>query len=212
MYSELTTLFSNCGSMRAGLTVGGRGGFLSMINCETWKSVIGYDGLYQVSDLGRVRSLDRFYKKISLGRVLKLSVNKPGYKVFTASKFGSPKKLYVGKEVLRAFVKNPLEKPEVNHKNGIKTDDQLTNLEWVTGAENLAHAKKTGLNHNIGETHCHAVLTRQNVLDIRRTYVLLKDRKNGMKYTYPSGKSMAQQYGITRGHLYAIVRGYVWSI
>lgn len=112
---------------------------------EIWKDVVGYEGIYQVSNLGKVKSLDRVYNGRNLkSKVLKLTLNIYGYLRFTARKENTIKTLFVHRLVLEAF--NPiLEKLQVNHIDGIKTNNKLENLEWVSDSENKKHAYKTGL-------------------------------------------------------------------
>lgn len=118
---------------------------------EVWKDIPGYEGLYQVSNLGIVKSYDRIVKHNKggtakrNGTVLKQSTNIWGYNMVTLCK----DKIQTGKSVHRliaiSFIHNPENKPQVNHKNGVKTDNRIENLEWVDAFENMAHAFKTGL-------------------------------------------------------------------
>ena len=91
---------------------------------ENWKKI---NEKYQVSDMGNVKRTDK-------NRMLKLGVNNSGYySVYVG------RRAFVHRLVALAFVPNPEGKTEVNHKNGIKTDNRATNLEWVTRSENLNH-------------------------------------------------------------------------
>lgn len=112
---------------------------------EIWKDIPDYENYYQVSNLGRIRSLDRFYNGRTLkGKILKLSPNLYGYLRFTAKKDNITKTLHVHRIVLLTF--NPIsENKQVNHINGDKTNNNLENLEWCTDSENKVHAYKIGL-------------------------------------------------------------------
>ena len=111
---------------------------------EIWKT-IEIAPNYEVSNLGRVRSLDRFYNGINLkGKILKLSPNKFGYLRFTAKKDNITKTLHVHRIVLLAF-NSIQENKQVNHIDGNKTNNKLENLEWCTDSENKLHAYKNGL-------------------------------------------------------------------
>ena len=110
---------------------------------EIWKDIKGYEGLYQVSNLGRVKSLPHGRTK---GCILRPWNNK-GYQVVglwegTPSKM---RKLSVHRLVAEAFISNPENKPCINHIDGIRNNNNITNLEWVTPSENTQHAVDTGL-------------------------------------------------------------------
>lgn len=105
---------------------------------ENWKDVPGYEGLYAISDLGNIKS---FYTN----KILKPSIDKFGYCRFSATKNKKQKTLRIHRLVGELFIPNPENKPQINHKNGIKTDNSKDNLEWVTDSENKKHAYQEGL-------------------------------------------------------------------
>lgn len=113
---------------------------------EIWKDIPNYEQIYQVSNLGNVRSLDRLSKsgRRLKGKVLKLSPNKFGYLRFTAENKDDIKTLHVHRIVLLTF--KPIDKDlQVNHIDGIKSNNTLINLEWCTDSENKIHAYKNKL-------------------------------------------------------------------
>ncbi len=118
---------------------------------ERWEPVVGYEGLYEVSDLGRVRSLDRVIMgadgvpKPHHGRVLSPFKRSRCYLYVSLWKNGSKITEAVHRLVAFAFLPNPHGKPEVNHIDGCKTNNRAENLEWCTRSENVKHAFMTGL-------------------------------------------------------------------
>ena len=107
---------------------------------EIWRDIEGYEGLYQVSDQGRVKSLVRKGRKSE--RILKPGVMHDGYVGVNLYSGGKPKTLKVHRLVCEAFHENPDNKPQVNHINEIKTDNRASNLEWCTRKQNINHGSR----------------------------------------------------------------------
>ena len=108
---------------------------------EIWKNIKGYEDRYQVSNLGNVRSLMRNGTK---GGEVKKN-ERHGYLRVRLWKNKSIKTIGIHRLVAQAFITNPLNKPQVNHKNGNKKDNRVENLEWVNATENMNHAYNNGL-------------------------------------------------------------------
>lgn len=97
---------------------------------QCWNDIPGYEGLYQVSNTGRVRSLN--YKRTGKTKALKQCTDKDGYKKVVLCKDGKYKTYYIHRLVALAFIPNPDNLPEVNHKDEDKTNNYYKNLEWCT--------------------------------------------------------------------------------
>ena len=116
---------------------------------EEWKNVIGYEGLYEVSSYGRVRSLNRYVEysngRICLhkGKVLSPAKNRYGYLVVVLSCNEKRKTITVHRLVAQAFIPNPDDLLEVNHKDEDKTNNNVTNLEWCTAKYNSNYGNRT---------------------------------------------------------------------
>lgn len=129
---------------------------------EEWKTIDGYND-YMVSSYGRVKS-----KKCGNERILKAGLNKYGYFLVILSKDKIKNTCTVHRLVAKAFIPNPKNKSQVNHKDGNKLNNHTENLEWVTNKENMKHASKSGLMER-GEDRYNAKLTEEDVLEIRAT-------------------------------------------
>lgn len=114
---------------------------------ELWKDINGYEGLYQISNKGKIRKL-RFINNIcNKEKIFELTpqIINSGYQKVMLYKNGEYKNALVHRLVAEAFVENPDNKKIVNHKDGDKTNNYADNLEWVTHGENMTHAYKNGL-------------------------------------------------------------------
>jgi len=134
---------------------------------EEWRDIQGYEGYYQVSSEGRVRSLDRvvdhsvYGKQPIKGKILKSKPGNHGYLSVMFCKKNKRKRHSIHRLVAAAFIPIINDKPWTNHRNGIKIDNRVENLEWCTPSENNKHAYATGL--KFPKTH----LTWVDVLIIR---------------------------------------------
>lgn len=112
---------------------------------EIWKDIKGYEGLYQVSNLGRVRSVDRLDSanhKLK-GRIKSTSIRPNGYENVILCKNSKSKGYSVHRLVAQAFILNPENKPQINHIDENKANNKVSNLEWVTRKENINHGNRT---------------------------------------------------------------------
>lgn len=124
---------------------------------EVWKDIQGYEGLYQVSNLGRVKSLGRFIDRLVYGnywqeeKILKPNKTKYGYLIVELRKNKKPKSFLVHRLVAITFIPNSENKPEVDHINADKTNNSVNNLRWVTAKENVRNP--LNMMHLIGKNH-----------------------------------------------------------
>lgn len=114
------------------------------MNEEIWKSISGYEGYYEASNKGHIRSVDRLVKckngmRISLATILKPSLGQWGYEQVTLRKEGSKKTVRVNRIIAQTFIPNPNNLPQVNHKDGNKINNSVENLEWCDASHNMKH-------------------------------------------------------------------------
>ena len=140
---------------------------------EKWKIINSHPD-YMVSNQGRVKSMSRIVNYTNGGKrplessILKPGYNLQGYPIVTLINNKKRKTRAIHRLVIMAFIPNPENKPMTNHKNGIKTDNYVENLEWATAKENVIHAVRTGLNKaKQGEYHYNSTITNKDVLKIR---------------------------------------------
>jgi hypothetical protein len=139
---------------------------------EVWKDIQGYEGLYQVSNFGKVKSLQRVIHHSLKGsktineKILKQGIDSNGYLIVSLCKECKCKSIRIHKLICEYFIPNPEMKKVVNHINGIKTDNRIENLEWVTTKENNIHSHKFNLNHK-GEKHGGSKLTEFQAKQIK---------------------------------------------
>jgi hypothetical protein len=141
---------------------------------ERWLPVPGYEGLYEVSDQGRVRSLDRRVAtargdRITRGQVLKPSPSR-GYQIVPLSKKGVARRTSVHLIVLAAFVGPRPSGLECCHGNGVRSDNRLENLRWDTRSENQRDAVRHGTNSRVVRTEC----PRGHAYDAANTRIYVK--------------------------------------
>ncbi len=178
---------------------------------EIWVDVKDYEGLYQVSNCGRIKSLERYeqcgnHLRIRRERILKPIINDYGYIVVNLFKKRKITQYQVHRLVAEAFIPNPYDLPEVNHKDEDTKNNSVFNLEWCTHYYNINYGTRTK----------RATETQLNRKDSSKT-VLQYTTDGQFVKEYPSVKEAARQNGFNFGHIASCCRGeiktsrgYIW--
>ena len=180
---------------------------------ETWKEIKGYEGLYEVSDCGNVRSLVCYspkrgdYSKRSNPKLLRQATTHDGYKRVTLSRAGRMKSITVHRLVAIAFIPNPSNAPAVNHIDECITNNHVSNLEWCTSKENSNHGTlRQRIKERLSKHHHLAKPVIQMTLDGKEIR------------TFPSTREAARQLGIRSENIsrcckgqYSHAAGYKWK-
>lgn len=170
---------------------------------EVWKDVKGFEGVYQVSNLGRVKRLpskikvNRFNKVIDVivrERILKPDLTGVKYKRVQLYGLKIKTKAYIHRLVAVAFIENPKQYKFINHKDGNKLNNVVTNLEWCSASDNLFHRSRV-LNKSCGSSHYKSKLTDEDVRSIR---YLLNQRNDA--------KSLAIKFNVSRSSISNVKR------
>lgn len=166
---------------------------------EIFMPIKGYEGIYEVSNLGRVKSLERIIMRPTkvYSRILK-----PHCKIYSrvvlCDKDKNKGEISIHRLVAENFIPNPENKPFVNHIDGNKNNNALLNLEWVTPSENQLHAHTTGLSHAIkGSKHSNSKLTEEEVVEIYRSKKKQKD--------------LALEFKVSQASIFLIKKGINWK-
>ncbi len=171
---------------------------MSWIRKERWRWVKGYEGMYMVSDEGRVMSVPRNTASgLYCGTVLAQRPYRSGrYKAVTLSRNSERRCFSVHRLVAEAFIPNPEGKSQVNHKDGNKNNNVLSNLEWVTASENVLHSYRFLPRKSFSHFHPKK-LTWQQVKEIRESK--------------GTACSVAKRYGISDVMVLKIRKGECWK-
>ena len=186
---------------------------------ETWKAISDYEGYYEVSNLGQIRSVNRVVitrnnKKYHYkSKLLKQQPHNSKYLKVELVKESKQKTYLVHRLVANTFIPNPQSKPQVNHKDGNKQNNIHTNLEWSTSKENNKHAWETGL------TTPSKPMKGVFGYDNPTSRPVLQFKLNGEFITEYGGLSEAERKtGIKHQHIYRVCRnkrkqtgGFIWK-
>jgi len=165
---------------------------------EIWKRIPNYS-LYEASTYGRLKTFN--WKGTGKEAIMKPALDGSGYyRTMLKRDDGVIHTIKVHRIIASTFLEQG-DKTEVNHKNGIKTDNNLDNLEWVTRSENIKHSFRIGLNSNKGEGSPTAKLKNEQVLEIRAKY---------KPHVY-TRKMLAKEYGVDHTCIKDIVNRRTWT-
>ena len=173
-----------------------------------WKPVSGYEGLYEVSDGGQIKALCR---RVDSGKchrewaehLLCTAMDSRGYLRTNLAKGGSNRTVKVHRLVAEAFIPNPDNLPQVNHKDGNKTNNAVWNLEWCDQSHNVKHAFASGLNSNSGEKNPAHKLTAADVEFIRNNYT--------PRHPEFGTTALGKRFGVHRKTISRIITGEHWK-
>lgn len=165
-----------------------------------WRPVVGYEGFYEVSEFGDVRSVDRCVvsrgrRKPLRGRPMRPFLSKAGYPRLNLCRDGETRGISIHRMVACAFILWPEGKTQVNHIDGNKRNNHVKNLEWVTGAENSHHRIDGGFSR-----HNKLKLTRSDVVSAREEYL------SGV-----SVQTLSQKYGVSYEGMSHAISGISWK-
>ena len=175
---------------------------------EVFKCIAGYENIYQISNCGRVKSLKKVVDRGKCHRVfdeciLKPGIDKKGYLRCSLSHNGKSKTFKIHRLVAEAFIPNPENKPQVNHINGDKLNNNVSNLEWCDQSENMKHACKMGLKLLGGENNPASKLTAKDVEYIKTHYNASDENFNGV--------ALSKKFGVNRKTISRIISGAAWK-
>jgi hypothetical protein len=168
---------------------------------EIWKPIVGWEDLYHISNLGRVKRISPTKYTPKFNNVLRPREDRDGYLVLHLSRRGKKKYVHIHRLVAISFIGSPPPGDyTVNHKNGNKKDNRPQNLEWVTRRENDRHARDVLGMARLGEGHGMSKLTKEQVKEIRALY------KTG---TYTQ-TGLGRIFDVTNSAIWRIVHRRTW--
>ena len=156
---------------------------------EVWEDIEGYNGKYQISNLGKVKNTET-------GRLMTVYINNNGYQRTSFNYKGKIKHYYIHRLIAKAFIPNPENKPHINHINTIRDDNRIENLEWVTRKENS--------NNPLTRKHLSEAI--KNKTKISKAVLVISDTKEIIGY-YKSASILAKEKNVGRSCISKICLG-----
>lgn len=179
---------------------------------EVWRPIKGFDGVYEVSNLGKIRSVDRkgqmksqslgYVARKYKGKIIAQNLDSRGmYLIAHLSINGKSCAKLVHRLVAEAFIENPMGLPEINHIDENKQNNAVTNLEWCDHIYNNNYGTKAGSTR--GEKNSRSKFTEETIRSFRSEYIP-RDKEYGLT-------PLARKYGISVTHACSIVKGRRWG-
>lgn len=170
---------------------------------EIWKDVPGFEGYYQVSSMGRVKSVDRVKcDGVRMkGRIRKTHLDACGYELVQLRKDGAMKHFSVHRLVALAFIPNPEGLPQVNHIDEVRNHNTVDNLEWCDHVYNNNYGSKAFASR--GERNSQCKYSEQTIREVRNSFIP-RDPNYGIT-------PLAKKYGMSQAHLCSILKGRIWG-
>ena len=188
---------------------------------EEWRDIKGYEGYYQISNMGRVKSLN--YRRTGKEGILKAGDNGHGYLFVVLCKDGKDNTCRINRLVAQAFIPNPDNLPEVNHKDENKKNNCVENLEWCSKSYNINYGtgikrraeKLRGRNHS--KEHNKKIAEKHRNKPKRGKPVIGINKISGLILEFPSAHEASRQLGISQGSICDCLKGrrkslggYIW--
>ena len=177
---------------------------------EIWKSIEGTNGRYEVSNTGKIRSLNYLGHK-GVVKVIAPALDNKGYERIRIYYGDYRKTVKVHRAVAEAFIPNPENKPQVNHKNGVKTDNRVENLEWTTAHDNIVHAYKSGLKEKnrkfakkLGKSQ---VKNLRKYTELQKTPITATNIETGEVVRFDSQTEASEFCKVPQPNIHKVVKG-----
>lgn len=171
---------------------------------KIWKKIPNYSS-YEISNYGEIKTFN--WKNLGREAIITPALDGGGYlRTMLKRDDGIIHTIKVHRLVAMTFIENPENKPSVNHLNGIRNDNRVTNLEWCTQKENIKHSFNIGLSSNKGDKNPCATLTDDQVREILANYEFGKTGKKGM-----TKQQLADKYNTTFSVIKRIVQRRTWK-
>lgn len=180
---------------------------------EVWKDIPNFEGIYQISNHGNLKS----FKALSNGRILSLKNKRKDYFSVVLTSSNNKRSTRIHRLVAEAFIENPLQKSQVNHIDGDKQNNHVSNLEWVTPSENITHSVKNNPNHVAKMIEYNTMLRPKKIKQVSfcgKVLAVYNNSKEAMRQTGVCARNILQVASKTEykpGKIRVQAGGFKWS-